>query len=100
MTNSRRSVLFGLLGILVMIGFNFHGYQIFLKRLESSLLINFLDTNTPWSLLGLVFVFFGIFYGIKARRQKERHALLGIGLAIFVFILVLHPVWPYFVSGY
>lgn len=98
MTNSRRSVLFGMLGVLAMLGFNLLGYHTFLNRMKQSVLIILLDVNSPWSLITIIFVIAAVYYGIKARRQKEKHAYLGIALAICTLILIIFPLWPAFVS--
>lgn len=98
MTNSRRSILFGILGILAMMGLNVYRYYFYIYG-SFNILDQIDPVVLPASMLGLVLAAFALVYGIKAKRENDKKANLGIGLAIFIVVMVLFPVWPYFVGS-
>ena len=97
MTNSRRSVLFGLLGLLSILGYNLMVIYVFNDHDGSG--FTFVTRINVFTVLAVIFAVASIFYGIRAKKQRERHALLGMALVIAVIIIFLVPIWPYFVSG-
>ena len=97
MTNSRRSVLFGLLGLLSILGYNLWVIYVYLDRDGSG--YTFVTRINVLTVLAVIFAAASVFYGIKARKLGERRALLGIALVIAIIFIFLVPIWPYFVSG-
>lgn len=95
------SIIFGALGILFIIWFNYLTYELyqteFLKiHNNSSLEPTIVTAGKSYKLIALGIVILGILFGIKSMREKSSNGKIGIVLSIIALILTFIPIWAFF----
>lgn len=97
------SIIFGALGILFIIWFNYQTYELyqteFLKIQNSSLMEpSIVTTGKSYKLIALGIVLVGTIFGIKSMREKSRSGKIGIILSIITLIFTFLPIWTFFIN--
>ena len=97
------SIIFGALGILFIVWFNYQTYELyqteFLKIQNSSLMEpTIVTTGKSYKLIALGIAILGIIFGIKSVHEKSRSGKIGIVLSIIALILTFIPVWTFFIK--
>ena len=92
------SIIFGALGILFIVWFNYQNYELyqteFLKIQNSSLMEpTIFTTGKSYKLIALGIATVGILFGIKSMREKNSNGKIGIVLSIIALILTFIPIW-------
>ena len=97
------SIIFGALGILFIVWFNYQTYELyqteFLKIQNSSLMEpTIVTTGKSYKLIALGIVTLGILFGVKSMREKSSNGKIGIVLSLIALILTFIPVWTFFIK--